>query len=228
MEESGMLEALRRAILEMDKDEAIQLSRRITRTNLANQALSVAADAIREVGDRFQEGELYLPQLVLAGETMRACTEQLAPHLEKREVATPGRVAMATVKGDIHDIGKNIVSMMMSVSGLEVLDLGADVAAMDIVLRADQFGADIIGLSSLMTTSIPQMREVIDVLDALGKRRNFFVIVGGGPVTRDHAQGIGADGWAKDAVGAVRICERLLSSDRVPSEVEFTSGEGLP
>jgi methanogenic corrinoid protein MtbC1 len=226
MKESEVLEALRRAILEMDKDEAIELSREITETNLANEALSVAAEAIREVGDRFQEGELYLPQLVLAGETMQACTALLAPHLEKREVMTPGKVAMATVKGDIHDIGKNIVCMMMSVSGLDVLDLGADVAAMDIVQRAGQYGANIIGLSSLMTTSIPQMREVIDVLAAMGQRDRFFVIVGGGPVTRDHAQTIGADGWAKDAVGAVKICGRLLSSDEVPSEVEFTSGEG--
>jgi methylmalonyl-CoA mutase cobalamin-binding domain/chain len=132
---------------------------------------------------------------------------------------------MATVKGDIHDIGKNIVCMMMSVSGLDVQDLGADVAPMEIVERAQQAEADIIGLSSLMTTSIPQMKEVIDLLEAMELRERFFVIVGGGPVTHDHAEQIGADGWARNAVGAVRICERLLSSGECPSKVEFACEE---
>jgi methanogenic corrinoid protein MtbC1 len=215
MNHARVLEALRTAILETDEDKAVEASHEIVEKGLANEAISVAAEAIRKVGDRFQDGEIYLPELVLAGETMQ----------EQYELATPGKVVMATVKGDIHEIGKNIVCMMMSVSGLDVLDLGADVAPMDIVQRARQFNAGIIGLSSLMTTSIPQMKEVIDVLEAMELRDEYFVIVGGGPVTRGHAETIGADGWAKNAVGAIRICERLLSSGRRPSEVEFTFEE---
>jgi methanogenic corrinoid protein MtbC1 len=225
MNHARVLEALRTAILETDEDKAVEASHEIVEKGLANEAISVAAEAIRKVGDRFQDGEIYLPELVLAGETMQACMEVLTPHLEQYELATPGKVVMATVKGDIHEIGKNIVCMMMSVSGLDVLDLGADVAPMDIVQRARQFNAGIIGLSSLMTTSIPQMKEVIDVLEAMELRDEYFVIVGGGPVTRGHAETIGADGWAKNAVGAIRICERLLSSGRRPSEVEFTFEE---
>jgi trimethylamine corrinoid protein len=227
MQETEVLDKLRSAILGLKEDRVVQVAQEIVERNLANEALPVATEAIRVIGDRFQEGEIFLPELILAGETMKKCMEVLAPHLHKGlKKRAAGKVAMATVKGDIHDIGKSIVCMMMSVSGLDVLDLGIDVPPMEIIQRAEQFGADVIGLSSLMTTSIPQMREVIDLLAAMGIRDKLFVVVGGGPVTQEHARTVGADGWAKNAVGAVRICERLLASGQRPPKVAFTFEEG--
>jgi methylmalonyl-CoA mutase cobalamin-binding domain/chain len=221
------LDAFRSAILDLDDERAVEAAREIVEHNLSDAAMPIATEAIRTIGDRFQEGEIFLPQLIMAGELMKSCMAVLSPHLGKGQLrAAAGKVVMATVKGDIHDIGKNIVCMMMSVSGLDVLDLGTDVAPMEIIQRAEQFGADIIGLSSLMTTSIPQMKEVIALLVAMKRRDKFFVIVGGGPVTREHARSMHADGWAKNAVGAVRVCERLLAAEQRPSQVEFTFEEG--
>ena len=226
MQETKVLDKLRSAILNFNKDSVSKITEEIVERNLSNEAIPVATEAIRVIGDRFQQGEIYLPQLILAGETMKMCMGVLSPHLAKGvKKKAAGKVVMATVKGDIHDIGKNIVCMMMAVSGLDVLDLGTDVTPMEIIERAEQFGAGIIGLSSLMTTSIPQMKEVVDILAAMGTRDKLFVIVGGGPVTQEHARTMRADGWAKNAVGAVRVCERLLASGQHPSKVAFTFEE---
>lgn len=226
MEQKKVLGALREAILMLDENLVVDRAEQVVENGLSAQALSVATEAIRVLGDKFQEGEIYLPELILAGETMQTCTAILAPHLqETQKTLVTGKVAMATCQGDIHDIGKNIVSMMLAVSGLEVLDLGVDVPAMDIIERARQYGARIIGLSSLMTTSIPQMMELMELLQAMDLRNKFYVVVGGGPVTKEHALAMKADGWAKDAAGAVKVCERLLESGQLPSIVPFTFEE---
>ncbi len=124
---------------------------------------------------------------------------------------------IGTVQGDIHSIGKNIVATMLGAAGYEVVDLGVSVAPMDAVNAADKAGASIIGLSALMTTSMPYQKEVIELLDALERRERHWVIVGGGPVTRDYAGDIGANAWAGDAAAAVQMCDRMMQLGPAPT-----------
>jgi methylmalonyl-CoA mutase cobalamin-binding domain/chain len=132
-----------------------------------------------------------------------------------------GKVVLATVKGDIHTIGKDIVATMLTASGFEVIDMGVDVAPMELIKTAESARAQIIGLSALMTTSMPYQKEVVDLLTELKMRDAFWVIVGGGPVTPEYARSIGANGWAPNAGAAARLCGRLISSGGKPSSAEF-------
>lgn len=227
MPKDNLLRALRVAVLETDVDRAVEVAQEIVESDVSiNEAISVATKAIREIGDRFGRGEIWLPELMIAAETMKGCMAVLTPHLEAKETKAAAKIILATMKGDIHEIGKNLVGTMLRVSGFEVIDLGVDVPPMEILDEAEETGAQIIGLSSLMTTSLPYQKEVIDLMEDMGLRNRFFVIVGGGPVTRQHAQDMGADGWAKNAAGAVRICERLLSLRSGPPAAEFVFEEG--
>lgn len=227
MTKDDLLQTLRTAILEADADRVVEVAQDIVKSGVSvSEAVSVATKAVRAVGNRFQEGEIYLPELIIAAETMKRCMAVLTPHLEEKEVRVAGKVVLATAKGDLHDIGKNLVGTMLRVSGFEIIDLGVDVPPMEIIDRAEETAAQIIALSSLMTTSLPYQEEVINLLGEMRLRNKFFVIVGGGPVTRQHAQEMGADGWAKNAVGAVRVCERLLSLPSGPPAAEFIFEEG--
>ena len=227
MPKDDLLQALRAAVLETDVERAVEVAQEIVESDVSiNEAISVATKAIREIGDRFGRGEIFLPELIIAAATMKGCMAVLTPHLEAKETKAAAKIVLATMKGDIHEIGKNLVGIMLRVSGFEVIDLGVDVPPMEILDEAEETGAQIIGLSSLMTTSLPYQKETISLLEDMGLRNRFFVIVGGGPVTRQHAQDMGADGWAKNAAGAVRICERLLSLRSGPPAAEFVFEEG--
>ncbi len=227
MPKEDLLQALRAAVLETDVERAVEVAQEIVESDVSiNEAISVATKAIREIGDRFGRGEIFLPELIIAAGTMKGCMAVLTPHLEAKETKAAAKIVLATMKGDIHEIGKNLVGIMLRVSGFEVIDLGVDVPPMEILDEAEETGAQIIGLSSLMTTSLPYQKETISLLEDMGLRNRFFVIVGGGPVTRQHAQDMGADGWAKNAAGAVRICERLLSLRSGPPAAEFVFEEG--
>lgn len=185
------------------------------------QAIDAASAAIHQVGDRFQCGDIYLPELMLAGNAMKQCMNVLAPHLAaQRQVKRRAKVVIAAVSGDIHDIGKNLVATMLSVNGFDVVDLGVNVAPLKIVDAAEREGAQIIALSSLMTTSMPYQRDVLALLRETGARGRYYVIVGGGPVTAEFARDIQADGWGSTAVSAVRVCERLLDSKLEPAAGE--------
>jgi methylmalonyl-CoA mutase cobalamin-binding domain/chain len=153
--------------------------------------------------------------------------KKAGPALEEAggQARTSGTVVLGTVKGDIHTIGKDIAATMLSASGFEVRDMGVDVAPMEMIEAAEQSGAQIIGLSALMTTSMPYQKEVVALLNELGQRDDFYVIVGGGPVTAEYAEGIGANGWAKSAAGAVTLCEKLLSSGGTPAKTAFIGEE---
>jgi methylmalonyl-CoA mutase cobalamin-binding domain/chain len=152
--------------------------------------------------------------LIDAADTARAVSEQvIQPHIaEQREGVSivRGKIVLGTVLGDLHDIGKNMVSLMLQVNGFDVLDLGVNVAPRAFFDKAREVGADIVGLSSLMTTSMPYMREVIALRDGLGSRDDFSVIVGGAPVTADYSQAIGADSFGRDAMEAVTECLALM------------------
>ena len=190
---------------------------------LATQALESGVDpltAIKDglapgmdaVGRGFESGELYLPDMMLAGEAMQAGVAVLERALPAAEAAESrlGKVVLATIQGDVHDIGKNILRLLMATSGFVVVDLGRDVKVATIIERAQQEDADIIGLSALMTTTMMYMKELIEELVELDLRDAFKVMVGGAPVTEDWAKEIGADGYAKDAFGAIHVAEGLI------------------
>ncbi len=166
--------------------------------------------AMREVGVRFEAGEYYVPEMLIAARAMQSGMAILKPHLQQAEKKSSGRVVMGTVKGDLHDIGKNLVGLMLEGAGYEIIDLGVDVPAEEFVKKAMELKPDVIGMSALLTTTMPSMKTTIDALDAAGLRRNIKVIVGGAPVTETYAQQIEADGFALDASRAVNLVNDLL------------------
>ena len=164
--------------------------------------------AMAEVGRQFEEGECYVPEMLVSARAMKAGLAKLQPSLKQTDVQIAGRVALGTVKGDLHDMGKNLVGMMLEGAGFKVLDLGVDVTPEDFVAAADD--VDVIGLSALLTTTMGQMKNTLEALDAAGKRPKVKVIVGGAPVTEDFARAIGADGYAADASRAVALAKSLI------------------
>jgi corrinoid protein of di/trimethylamine methyltransferase len=202
------------SIIEGDSDIAVEL---------ANQSIAGGIDpleaisngyiiGINEVGASFACGDAYLPELVMAGEAMKAAVNALEPELKKRGTKRNvlGKVVLATVEGDIHEIGKTLVGTMLSAAGFEVYDLGVDVPTEKIIAKAKEVDADIIGLSALLTTTMVRQKEVIDRIDLEGLNKKIKVLVGGAPVTRDWAQKIEADGFSEDAIGAVNIAKSIL------------------
>ena len=165
--------------------------------------------AMAEVGRLFEEGECYVPEMLMSARAMKAGLTRLQPSLKLTDTQTAGTVAIGTVKGDLHDMGKNLVGMMLEGSGFAVKDLGVDVSPEDFVAAADE--VDVIGLSALLTTTMVHMKDALDALEAAGKRSRVKVIVGGAPVTEDFARQIGADGYAPDASRAVALAKSLLS-----------------
>ncbi|MBE7433175.1 MAG: corrinoid protein [Anaerolineales bacterium] len=166
--------------------------------------------AMREVGVRFEAGEYYVPEMLIAARAMQSGMAILKPHLQQAEKKSSGRVVMGTVKGDLHDIGKNLVGLMLEGAGYEIIDLGVDVPAEEFVKKAMELKPDVIGMSALLTTTMPSMKTTLDALDAAGLRRDIKVIVGGAPVTETYAQQIEADGFALDASRAVNLVNDLL------------------
>jgi 5-methyltetrahydrofolate--homocysteine methyltransferase len=165
--------------------------------------------AMAEVGRLFEEGECYVPEMLMSARAMKAGLARLQPSLKQSDVQAAGRVAIGTVKGDLHDLGKNLVGMMLEGAGFTVKDLGVDVAPEAFVAAADE--VDVIGLSALLTTTMGHMKDVLNALEAAGKRSKVKVIVGGAPVTEDFARSIGADGHAPDASRAVAVAKSLMS-----------------
>lgn len=166
--------------------------------------------AMDEVGARFERQELYLPEMLIAARAMQTGLSVLKPLLVEGELQTAGRVVMGTVKGDLHDIGKNLVSMMLEGGGFEVSDLGVDVAPERFVDAVIEENPDLVGMSALLTTTMPAIGTTIDALVEAGLRDNVKVLVGGAPVTQRYAEQMGADGYAPDAASAVRRAKELL------------------
>jgi len=168
--------------------------------------------AMEEVGARFERQEYYVPEMLIAARAMQAGLNVIRPILIANGVKTAGRVVLGTVQGDLHDIGKNLVGMMLEGAGFEVHDLGTDVTPAKFVEAAKQ-GADLVAMSALLTTTMTKMPAVIGALTEAGLRRGVKVIVGGAPLTQDFADEIGADGYAPDASQAVHVSKALLGSD---------------
>ncbi len=167
--------------------------------------------AMAEVGRRFQCGEYYVPEMLIAARAMKAGTQVLKPHLQNAPVQSAGKVVVGTVKGDLHDIGKNLVGMMLEGAGFQIVDLGTDVAPEKFVDTVRASDANIVGLSALLTTTMPHMRNVILALEKAGLRGQVKVMVGGAPLNDEFARQIGADGYSPDASRAVALAKSLIS-----------------
>lgn len=165
---------------------------------------------VNEVGDNFACGDAFLPELVMAGEAMKAAIAVLEPAMMASGVSRQvlGTVVLATVEGDIHEIGKTLVGTMLTSSGFKVYDMGVDVPTADLIAKAEEVGADIIGLSALLTTTMIKQKEVIDEVAKRGLK--VMVMVGGAPVTKEWVQRIEADGYSEDAIGAVSVAKELM------------------
>jgi 5-methyltetrahydrofolate--homocysteine methyltransferase len=205
-----------KALLEGDADAAVMVAREA----LSSGAKPVEffegciAPSLAEVGKRFETLEIFLPEMVTAAEAVdKVNAEVIKPALEvaSAEAAkVKGRVLLATVQGDLHDIGKNMVGLMLKVNGFEVIDLGTNVSPSDIVASAKKEGVDIIGLSALLTTCLPYMKDVCDFLVAKGARGAYRVVVGGAATTPDFAKEVGADAHGDSAADAVAICTEMM------------------
>jgi corrinoid protein of di/trimethylamine methyltransferase len=202
------------SILEGDTDAAVSLAKQAIESGVdpLDAITKGFVQGINEVGENFACGQAFLPELVMAGEAMKAAVATLEPEMQRRGTTRQvfGRVVLATVEGDIHEIGKSLVGTMLGASGFDVYDLGVDVPAARIIEKVKEVDANLVGLSALLTTTMVKQREVIEELDKLGLRRTVKVMVGGAPVTREWVNKIEADGYSEDAIGAVALAKELV------------------
>ena len=176
--------------------------------SLINDALIAAMDI---VGKRFADGDIYVPEMLVSAKTMKQGLDIIKPLLQSGEAEHRGTIVMGTVKGDLHDIGKNLVTMMMEGAGFKIIDLGVDVKIEDLIDTLKKEEPDILGLSALLTTTMPEMQNVIQALEEAGLRNQIKVIVGGAPIDQKFADQIGADGFGADAVEAVQLARKLVA-----------------
>ncbi|MBC7236572.1 MAG: corrinoid protein [Chloroflexi bacterium] len=208
----ALTQKLADAILACDANNAAAVAQEILDAGIDPIEVlnTTVAETANEVGERFESGEFFLPHLVLAGNAIEAASNVLQKGVPEGKLAEKKVIVIGTVEGDMHSLGKNIVAMMLRASGFEVHDLGVDVKSSTFIRRAQEVNADLIGLSCLMTTTLPYQREVIEDLVAQGLRDRFKVIVGGGPVTSAWAEEIGADGYGADVTEAVKVAKMLV------------------
>jgi 5-methyltetrahydrofolate--homocysteine methyltransferase len=176
--------------------------------DLINNALIAAMDV---VGDRFAKSEIFVPEMLVAAMTMKKGLDIIKPLLQDQEAQSKGRVVLCTVKGDLHDIGKNLVAMMLEGAGFEVIDLGVDVTVENVIAKVAEIQPQVLGLSALLTTTMPEMENVINVLQTSGMRGALKVMVGGAPLSAEFAEKIGADAFGKDAAEAVTIARSFIN-----------------
>ena len=214
MSHREILENLARVIIEGDQQSAREhaqsaLDNGLDPLEAVDNGLS---KGMAVVGSQFENGDVFLPELLMAADTFNAAMEILNPVIEANQQKTSklGTVLLATVKGDQHNIGKNIVATVLETNGFEVVDIGIDQSTLKIIEAVQEHNVDVIGLSSVMTTTMPYQKEVIDTLTEMGLRENYFVLVGGGPVSQRWADEIGADGYGETAMDAVGIAKRLI------------------
>ena len=211
------VERLKRSIIHGEEQDAEKAAREILNAGIDPMQVMERElfPAIKSVGEKFEKGEYFLTDLMSAADAMRAASRVLTSNMKevgKNKMATTriGKVVIGTVSGDIHDIGKNIVALLLEVNGFDAQDLGKDVESMKFIERATEVQANIMALSALMTTTKPAQKEIMDLLDEMGLRKKFLVMVGGAPTTSEWAERIGADGWAETAEQGVRLAQRLV------------------
>ncbi len=214
MQTEDLFKAMAQSITDGEAEQAAELAKQsielgIDPLEAINQGF---VNGVNYVGDQFSCGNMYLPELVMAGEAMKAAVAVLEPELARRgsERKMLGKVVLCTVEGDIHEIGKTLVGTMLSATGFQVFDLGVDVPVMKVVEKAREVGADIVALSALLTTTMVHQKDVVEALEDIGLRSKVKVMVGGAPVTQEWVKQIGADGYSEDAIGAARVAKQLM------------------
>ena len=215
-----LLKKLTQSVIDGDEEAAARIAQEAVDAGVdpMEALLRGGAKGLDVVGEKFDKGEMFLPELILAGDAMKAATSVLTPHIATQETGSifGTKIVIGTVKGDIHDIGKSIVATMLSVGGFDVYDLGIDVPVKQFVTKAEEVKAKVIAMSSLLTLSAYYQEEVIKYLRDAGLRDKYYVIVGGSPISGEWAASIGADGYAKTAPGAKELVKKLLSEGTSP------------
>lgn len=205
------LKALAQAVIDGNQSTAVEITKAALKEGTA--AKTVLYDGLIAgmdiVGARFKTNEIYIPEVLIAARAMKMAMEVLEPELARAGVKPIGKFLIGTVQGDLHDIGKNLVAMMLKGAGFEVIDLGVDVKPEKFVERAKAAGVQLIGMSTLLTTTMPSMERTIKALKAAGVAVK--VMIGGAPVTQNYASKIGADGYASDAASAVDVAKKLVA-----------------
>lgn len=217
MPKESIYEQLGAAVIAGDKAKALEavaeaLKEELTPSDIIDKGMS---PGMKEVGERFARYEIYLPEMMMAAEAWEHAMKVLEPKLleagtERKKV---GRVVIGTVSGDVHSIGKNIVAAMLKMSGFEVFDLGIDVAASAFITKAEEIGADIIAASALMSTTMPQQKNIIEHLEARNLRDKYYVLVGGGSTSQEWADSIGADGYGRTAGDATSLALKAAAKN---------------
>ncbi len=185
----------------------IALDAKLESTMILNEGM---ISAMQEVGHRFEAGDYFVPEMLIAARAMVGGMSLLKPYLLQSNIKSKGRVIIGTVKGDLHDLGKNLVALMLEGAGFEIKDLGVDVPAEDFITALQTQPADILALSALLTTTLPAMKQTIEAIQAAGLRDKVKIIIGGAPVTEEYARQIGADGYSPDASRAVELAQALM------------------
>ncbi len=217
MSSDNPIERLKESVINGREQDAEKAAREILDAGM-DPMLVMERDlfpAIKSVGERFEKGEYFLTDLMSAADAMRAASRVLVSGIreESKGKITPtkiGKVVIGTVSGDIHDIGKNIVALLLEVNGFDTYDLGKDVESMKFIERAAEVQANVMALSALMTTTKPAQKEVMDLLQEMGLRQKLRVMIGGAPTTNEWAEQIGANGWAETAEQGVELAQRLV------------------
>jgi len=218
-EQQAILADLARAVVEMDEERAVAAARQALELGI-DPYIAITQGASRgmvEVGELYDRGEYFVPEILVCSDAMNAAIEVLKPHITAAPDRQPIKVILGVVEGDIHDIGKNIVKIMLEADGFEVQDLGRDVGPERFVAAAREAGSGIVGLSTLMSTTLGSMRRIIQSLTDAGLRESFGVMIGGSPTSAAFAKQIGADGYGRDAKDAVELARSLSERSRCPT-----------
>jgi corrinoid protein of di/trimethylamine methyltransferase len=211
-----ILEEIRQAIINIDYEETKELVKKALNKNIpAYEILTKSLSKGMEIiGKKYEEKEYFLAELLGAGELMKEILEILKPYLKGEKIETVGKIVLGTVRGDIHDIGKNVFKMLASSSGFQVFDLGVDVPAEKFIEKIEETDAEILGLSAMLTTTMIEMKNVVEKLNKTGIRKKVKIIIGGAPITEDFAKEIGADAAAKDAAHGLTICKEWIKGEK--------------
>lgn len=210
----AILEELSASVIDMDEELAIEAADKFIENNF--EAYEGIADGLavgmEKAGQLFEEEEYYIPELLMCSDAMYAGLDKLRPYLKKEDTKDTYKAVVGVVEGDTHDIGKNLFKIMLETTGFEVLDLGRDVPPSEFIKKAKETGASLIGMSTLMTTTMDNMEVVIKLLEEEKMRNDVVVMVGGGPISQNFADKIGADGYAPEASKAARLAKELVKS----------------
>lgn len=210
---SNILEELTKSVIEGDEDRVQELTKQaIDNGNDPKLIISQGLIAgMNVVGVRFKAGDMFVPEVLMCARAMKAGMEIIKPLITENDMPSAGKVLVGTVKGDLHDIGKNLVAMMLESAGYTVINLGTDISSTDFIQAIKEHKPGVLGLSALLTTTMLAMKDIIDQLKEEGMRDKIKVMIGGAPISQEFSDEIGADGFAPDAGSATELCKRLLA-----------------